>query len=136
MSEGLREVTLPSGRKMEVAPAPFVEAKRLYQAIAGEMVRLSLNPDDDVTNLMKNVICLAVFSPNIEAALEPCLRRCTYQGTKIIPVDSFESIEGREDYLDVCFEVAKENVGPFTKSLYAQFKKLRAGVEKLLPSSA
>lgn len=128
-----REVLLPSGSKLEITPAPFKDAKRLYQAVATELLRINIDPEADITHLIKNVICISVASPAIEAALEPCLRRCTYNGPKITDA-TFETVQAREDYIDVCFEVAKENVGPFTKSLFAQFKGLSAALGQALPS--
>lgn len=128
-------VTLPSGKVLEITPAPFKDAKRLYQAVAGQLfLRINFNPDDEMTNLIKNAICLSTSSPEIEAALEPCLRRCIYNKLKIVD-STFEAVEAREDYFDVAFEVARENVAPFTKSLFAQFKGLSAVLGKHFPAS-
>jgi hypothetical protein len=38
--------------------------------------------------------------------------------------DTFEPAEARDDYLKVMFEIAKENVLPFTKSLYAEYSPI------------
>lgn len=127
-----KEISLPSGSKIEITPAPMAEAKKLYQAIASELLRLRFNAEEDVAVLIKNVLCLSIASPEIEAALEPCLRRCTYNGPKIT-AETWEPVQAREDYLDVCYEVAKENVGPFTRSLFAQFKGLMAVAGAALP---
>lgn len=130
----MREVVLPSGNKLEVSPAPFKDAKRLFQAVGGDFLKINLGEGDaELIDLLKNAICIGVSSPAIEAALEPCLKRCIYKGVKITP-DTWEPVEAREDYLDVCVEVARENVGPFTKSLFAQFKVLSGAVGKVLQS--
>lgn len=129
----MKEVVLPSGRKLSVQPAPFKEAKALYQALATEFLRADIDGEAELANLIKNVMCLAISSPRVEAALEPCLRRCTYNSLRISE-ESFESEEAREDYLDICIEVSKENLTPFTKSLFAGFKGLMAVVGTVLPS--
>jgi hypothetical protein len=125
-----REVTLPSGRVLTVNPAPFHDAKKLYQAIGGEALRVQIIGEDDLSETIKNVICLGSSSLAIEQALNPCMKRCLYQGVKIDD-RSFEPEEAREDYLDICVEVAKENLRPFTKSLFAQFKGLLGLVGRL-----
>lgn len=130
----MKEVTLPSGRKIEITPAPFNDSKKLYQAFGGELLRVEIDGGKELSNLIKNILCLGISSAAVEAALAPCLKRCTYNGVKILLPDTFEPVEAREDYLDICVEVAKENVSPFTKSLFAQFKGLMVGVASLLPS--
>lgn len=119
----LREVQLPSGNILQVDAAPFRESRRLYQAIGGEFLHVRLGGSEDLSDLIKNVLCLGASSLAIEKALEPCLKRCTYNGLKIVE-ETFEPVAAREDYFDICVEVTKENVGPFTKSLFAQFKVL------------
>ncbi len=131
----MREIDLPSGRKMEVIPAPFTESKKLYQAVAAELLRLQIRGSDEQWELVKNMLCLVIASPSVEAALAPCLKRCTYQGQKF-KEDTFEPVEAREDYLDFCYEVAKENVAPFTKSLFAQFKGMLSALQAIQSSSA
>lgn len=119
----LKEVQLPSGNVLMVDAAPFKDARRLYQAIGGEFLQVNLFDKDDWSNTVKNVLCAGASSLAIEKALEPCLKRCTYNGLKITE-ETFEPVAAREDYFDICVEVTKENVGPFTKSLFAQFKLL------------
>jgi hypothetical protein len=131
----MKSVTLPSGKKIEVALAPFVEGKRLYQAVASELIRVDIDSDGDVSNVLKNVLLLMVSSPKVEEALEPCLRRCTYDGKKL-SADTFEPPEARADYVDFCTEVAKENLLPFTKSLYAQFSGLQGALSRALSAES
>lgn len=126
----LKEIILPSGRKLSVNAAPFHDSKRLYQSIGGEFLRVRIDGGQDVEELIKNVICLGFSSEPIEKAIEPCLKRCLYNGVKI-DERTFEPEEAREDYLDICVEVAKENIRPFTKSLFAQFKGLITLVGRL-----
>lgn len=118
-----KQLKLPSGRSLEITEASFGEAKALYQAICAEMLRLSIGGAADLGDLMKNVLCIGICSPIIEAALAPCLKRCLYEGARITP-DTFEPTAAREDFNDICMEVIRENVGPFTKSLLSQFRAL------------
>ena len=112
---------LPSGAELEITPAPFKEAKALYMAVADELKGLRLNPEAEVdVNFFKDLFCTGLASKKIETALADCMKRVTYNGLKITD-DTWEPLDARQDYLTACFEVAKENISPFTKSLSAQF---------------
>lgn len=131
----MKQVELPSGRKIEIEPGLFKESKELLQALTAEFLRIGINGTDEVGNLIKNVFCLALSSQAIETKLWVCLKRCTYQDLKITEA-TFEPIEAREDYIDILYEVAQENVRPFTKSLFAQFRAMSIALEGIRASSA
>lgn len=116
-----RKVTLPSGAILKVVPAPFAESKALYQAILSEVKTITLGMNAEVPALLKDLFCTGFSSAKIEAALYKCFARCLYNEQKISD-DTFEPVASREDYTTVCVEVTKENIGPFLKSLYAEFK--------------
>lgn len=116
-----RKITLPSGAILKVVPAPFAESKALYQAILSEVKTIALGMNAELPSLFKDLFCTGFSSPKIEAALYKCFARCLYNEQKITE-DTFEPIDAREDYTSVCVEVTKENIGPFLKSLYAEFK--------------
>ena len=119
----MKKVTLKSGKELGMNPAPFLDAKALYQAIMIETKGLDFGKDhDSAINIMKELFFTYLSSKQIEAALWECLKRCTYAGHKITP-DTFEEVSAREDYVEICFELAKENVLPFLKNLYALFEK-------------
>lgn len=128
-----KEVTLPSGAKLKITLAPFADAKALYQAMLEEAKSLQLDPEADIghPNLIKDLFCTALSSKKIEACLVKCMERATYNDLKINN-DTFEPESARDDYFTVCFEIAKENVAPFTKSLYARYSHL-LGVLKNVP---
>lgn len=134
----MREVKLPSGAILKITPAPFADARALYQAVMEEAKGLKLDPNADVdVNLYKDLFCVGLTSKKIESALWDCFKRCTYDsgaGDLKITTDSFEPVERRDDYLTVCFEVAKENVQPFMKSLYAQYSQILGTVQNALAS--
>jgi hypothetical protein len=122
----MREITMPSGAILKVAPAPFSDSKALYQALLKELKAVSVTSTTEIATIVKDAICLAYSSPQIEAILWKCMERCTYdtgKGALKIDQNSFEPVECRDDYLLACAEVVKENVLPFAKSLYAAYKQ-------------
>lgn len=125
----MREVTLPSGSTLKITPAPFPEARALYQAVVEEMKGLKLDPEAEIdVNFYKDVFCVGLSSKKIEAALWKCMERSLINDLKIT-ADTFEPVEKRDDYLTVCFEVAQENIRPFTKSLFAQYGHIFAMIQ-------
>lgn len=129
--EETKEVKLPSGAVLKITPSPFSVSRALFQALLEELKALKLDPDAEVdVNLFKDIFCVGVSSKKIEACLAVCMRKVTYNDLKIDDM-TFEPVEAREDYLAVCFEVTKENIQPFTKSLYAQFSQVKELMGKL-----
>lgn len=128
-----KEVILESGKKLSITVAPFGQSRALYQAMLDEAkgVKVMSTTDLDV-NFFKDLFCVGLSSKKIEAALDECMKRAVYDGRKI-DADTFEPVEARADYLQVCFEVAQENVAPFTSALMRKFSPI---VEKLKSSLA
>ncbi len=125
----MREVKMPSGAILKVNPAPFSEAKALYKAILAEVKDIKLASSTELANVFKDVFCAGFSSEKIEVPLAKCMLRCLYNDEPV--KDScFEKVDSREDYMQVCLEVAKENLLPFGKDLYALFKKATQSVEK------
>lgn len=118
--QGMREVKLPSGAVLGVKAAPFPDAKALYQAILRESKGLIQSSKTDMAAVYAEIVRIAFSSEEVEAALWKCMVRCTYNRLKI-DNQTFEPIEARDDYMQVCIEVGKENVFPFLKSLYAEY---------------
>lgn len=120
----MKEIKLPSGAILKITLSPFSESKALYQAILEELKQLELTKDS-VENFLKNFACVAFSSKKIEQCLEVCFKRCTYdcgKGELKIDKDTFEPLENRGDYIDVCVAVVEENVAVFMKSLYAKLE--------------
>lgn len=130
-----RDVKLPSGATLKVQPAPFAEAKALYQAVLDEMKGTPVPQSIDLGNLLKTVLMQAFSSPRIEAALWTCFQKCLYNsgapgaGDLKIDKDTFEPVAARADYTSVCLEVGEENIAPFVKSLYAVWKQMVSTIE-------
>jgi hypothetical protein len=129
----MKEVTLPSGATLKITPSPFAVARDLFQAVTDELkaVHISASTEIDV-NLFKDMFCAGLSSKRIEKCLMECLKKATYNGLKITE-DTFEPVEAREDYVHVMLEVAKENLAPFMKSLFASFGDI---LKKNIPSQA
>jgi|SRR5215217_2733933 len=123
-----RLVELPSGAKLRIQIAPFAVAKKLYQVVAKEAKGIEYDHNKtEVGTVVKDLVLSAFSSEEIDAALWACLTSCTYDGSgKELRVDqhTFESIDARQDYIKACIEVAKDNIGPFAKSLFADFNEI------------
>lgn len=119
--ENSKEIVLDSGSKLKITIAEFEIGRNLYQAVLEEARQIQVKPSDDLDlNTLKELFCIGLASKRIESALWACMPRVTYNGVKVTK-DTFEPVEARGDYVQVCYEVAKENVLPFGKSLFAKF---------------
>lgn len=143
-----REVTLPSGAILKIAPAPFADAKALFQAFLKEVRNVPMTTNADNASwtwfleLYKNVYSAAFSSQEVERCMWACAARCLYDdgtmakeipGLKVEP-SIFEKAANRQDFETVAMEVTKENVDPFAKSLYAKYlsasKELKAATQE------
>lgn len=127
------ELTLASGAKLRIQVAPFAVSKALYQAVLREARNLEVNQLAEVELLLIKAFALGFSSRHVEDCLWACFERCTYNGAKI-DADTFEPESTRDDYVKVCVEVAKANIYPFMKSLFAAFKTGMAIAEGALSS--
>lgn len=131
-----KEVKMPSGAILKIRVAPFAVSKKLYQALLVEIKNIHVNTDD-MENLMKDLFCIGFSSIHVEDCLKECFAYCQYndgRGDFKIDADTFEPIEARQDYIEACMEVARENVTPFMKSLFAQLKQSSPVSEKVRKS--
>ncbi len=119
----MREVELPSGATLKVSPSTFANSKALYQAMLSELHEVKVDLAPNFADLIKEVFCRGFSSQRIESALWKCFPSCLY-GLSKITEETFEPVEARGDYMKVCMEVARENVDPFFKSLYAEWLAL------------
>ena len=123
---------LESGAELKISPASFAEARALLQAILEEAKALKVDADTEIdVNLLKDLVCTFLGSKKVESALMVCARRATYNGSRI-DESTFEAVEARADYFEVCYLIAKENIMPFTKSLYAKFSPVLEKVKQSL----
>lgn len=118
----MKEIKLPSGAVLKIQPAPFAVAKALYQAVLEEVKSVQVSSTTDLASVFKDLACVGFSSKKIESCLNECFKRCLYNDHKMDEA-TFEPIEARDDYIVVCMNVAKENIFPFVKSLYAEYEQ-------------
>lgn len=120
----MKEVKLPSGATLKIALPPFEVSWALYQTILREAKTVAIVSKTEMASVYKDLFCIGFSSKEIERDLRECFKFCHYvdkRGELKIDKDTFEPVEARNDYMSVCMEVAKENVLPFVKSLYAEY---------------
>lgn len=115
----MKEITLPSGAILKIGLAPFADSIELFQVLGEEMKKVEIHFTTEIDHeLMKNLLCTAIASKPLEAAVWKCLAKCLYGGIRLTK-DTFETEEARQDYFAVFYEVVVANVIPFTKNLSA-----------------
>jgi hypothetical protein len=116
----MKTVTLPSGAELNIETLPpFADSEALFKAVMKDIL-LIIPPEQQIgPSVVKEFICRGLISDDIRRALWKCMDRVTYNGLKI-DKDTFEPEEARQDYLEVCWQVAERNVSPFLKGLYAR----------------
>jgi hypothetical protein len=122
----MREVKLPSGAVLKLKAAAFPVSKALYQAVLEELREIPISAQTQMASVYKDMFCVGFSSKKVEECLKECFKCCQYcdgRGDLKIDDDTFEPVAARDDYLTVCMEVAKENINPFGKSLYAEYGK-------------
>jgi hypothetical protein len=124
----MKEVILPSGAKLLITLPPFDVSKALYQAVLKELRGLEVRVDMQLGNLWKELFCIGFSSPEIETALWKCFEKCNYNNVRLRK-ELFESEEARGDYIQICVEVAAENIAPFVKSLSSSVERLSSIAE-------
>lgn len=127
----MAELVGPSGAKIVINPAPWKDAKGLKNAIqkAAATTELKISMDD-VGGLLRTFL-QTDSAPEVDAALAPCLARCTRNGEKITDA-TFEEVDARQDYYEIVFACVKENLGPLVDSLIAKLPFAR-GMSNVAP---
>ncbi len=123
----MKEITLGSKNVLKIGVIPFDDAKGLYQLLLKELKNVKFASKDEMANVMKDVFCAGFSSKEVELALWNIFKRCQYcdkRGELRIDKDTFEPLEAREDYIEVCTATITEVVSPFSKGLYAAFQTL------------
>lgn len=114
----MKEFTASSGAKVKVGIASWDDVMTLKSAALREMARagmnmkgLTLSKDMDITSLVSAFLMVA-SSPEVYAALWPCLERSLYNGKKITK-GIFEDTAARQDYYEILKEFFVVNITPF-----------------------
>ena len=121
----MKEVKLKSGKVLGLGDTPFPDSWALFQAFLRCMDGVDVQNKDQF-DFALNAAFLS--SPEVERCLWTCLGRCLYGGVKITK-DTFEPVDARPDFIEVCLECAQENVTPFIPALFLGLKRLSAMVE-------
>jgi hypothetical protein len=128
----MKSIKLPSGAELKVTLAPFSVGKAFYQVCLQEIKSMRLDDNAEIdANLYKDFFCTGFSSTKVDLALQPLIKNALYNDLRITD-DLFEPEEARQDYMFVCFYVAKENLLPFTKALTQQYSVLLEQLKKPL----
>lgn len=126
---------LPSGAVLDITLLPYGEAWDIASAVVKELKEVELNLPSDldfadsakVTQYLlghirdiQSPLCSILSSKKILESAHACLKKCTYDNARING-QTFESLEGRKDFLIACFYALKENISPFFEGLVSSF---------------
>lgn len=118
----MTEFTAPSGAIVVINPAPWKDAKMLKKAIEKEISISDVSFDFLSASSFLSMLKID-SSDGVDAALWPCLVRCTRNNEKIVE-STFDSAEARADYYDIIIACIKENLSPLVESLFSKFAAL------------
>lgn len=123
----MKEVKLPSGSLLKIGEIPFSEAKDLFESVLIEFKKTPFSSQTDLASVLKEVLCFAYASSNVEKAMKVVFGRCLYNSGKgdfKIDDSCFEPVHTREDYVIVYQEVLEHTLAPFMKNLSVVFARL------------
>jgi hypothetical protein len=124
----------PSGAEVQINVAPWKDAKNLKKTIereVGSVEGLSLDSDPGI---FMAAMLKVDSSDMVDAALWPCLVRCTYNNEKITE-STFDKPEARRDYYDIVSACVKENLRPLVESLFSQLETMGLVKKKKAPDT-
>ena len=124
----MKEIKLKSGEILSLGETPFPDSWALFQAFLRCMDGVDVQNKDQF-DFALNAAFLS--SSEVERCLWVCLSRCLYGKVKITK-ETFEPVAARTDFIEVCLEVAQENVSPFTPGLFTGLKRLSGMIENTL----
>lgn len=120
----MEKVKLDSGKELSITAAPFETSKELFQVVMGSMQGIKFDGDAEMDiNFFKELFVVAASSKKIEEHIWACMDKCLLDKTRITK-EMFEDEKLREDYMDVMFHVARVNIRPFMKNLFAKLRHL------------
>lgn len=135
--EEMKIVKLKSGSILKIGSTPFETSKGLFQAVVKNLKSVEL-PKGVTTyeGFVGALLGAQLSDTEIEKWLWACMNRCLYQHTELkkelkIDPSIFENMNHREDFIEICIEVGKENLQPFMKALYLALPHLMATLESI-----
>jgi hypothetical protein len=124
-----RKVTLPSGAILKIAPASFVKAHGLFQAVMRQ-VGASASPSKNGLDSFKKTLSLTLGSEEVYQHVTNCWEKCLYFDGNVdlrISAELFDkNPKAKEDYIAIFLEVEIENVLPFLSGLLSESKDTQA----------
>lgn len=111
----MAQFTAPSGAVIVINVAPWKNAKALKNAIEKEVAIGG--------NYNLSTALMVDSSEAVDAALWPCLIRCTRNDEKIVE-ETFNDPNARQDYYDIVEACVKENLRPLAESLISKLTAL------------
>ena len=129
------EFTLPSGAKLLVGLAPFVDAKRLHDKILRSLVGkgvggLDLKALRDINtagSVVMDALMQVASDTDVENAIFECAKRSLYShdgndGTRIkvdriLFDDPVAGEKARGDFYAICFKIMEVNLKPFLMAI-------------------
>lgn len=121
-----------SGKKIVITLADWPDAKRLKNAIMREAAKAGLKLGDGMATDALSFIQAAMLvdsSDEVDAALQPCLARCTRGNIKITE-NTFNDGEARKDYYQIVTACINENCRPLAESLLSVLPAALQGMVK------
>ncbi len=112
------DYTLPSGAKMTVSEAAYVDADALLKALAkcAKGIPLPKNFLEADVTVLKDVLVEAIVSDEVDKALFKCGERAAYENMKV-SVALFDDPKlkdsARQDRFMIFWHIIEVNCGPF-----------------------
>lgn len=125
-----KEFVLPSGAKLVVTGAPFVQALALNKALmkAAKGLPMAADPLQMDLSVLKDAILGAATSDEVEAILFTCMERALYNGSRVnrgLFDEPGAGEDARKDFYVIAWHVIEVNCGPFFVQTFSWLKALR-----------
>jgi hypothetical protein len=122
------EFTLPTGSKLVVSEATYVDADALLKALAkcAKGIALPKNFLEADVTVLKDILVEAVVSPEVDAALFKCAERAAYENVKVTKAifdDPKLKDAARRDRFLIAWHVIEVNCGPFFGAIFSELKE-------------
>lgn len=118
----MTEFVSKSGAQVMIGLAPWKDAKELKNVIVSASVPLEKISftEKSLDDFLSKFIVIIDSAPVFQAAIWPCLIRCTRNQQKI-EQSTFDSIEARADYYEIVEACVKENLRPLLEKIFLPF---------------
>ncbi len=122
------EFTLPSGSKMVVSEASYVDANALLKALlkTAKGVQLAKNPLETDVTMLKEIVLEAATSDDVDRMIFKCAERAVYENVKVTRElfdDPKLKEKARGDYFLILWHVIEVNCGPFFGKTFSALKE-------------